>query len=253
MIRKQYQKDNSTKKLVLITIIGLLIWGAVYVVSEKIPVRDTNFLPRFQKAYAAELNVISVELTQKCLTVAKHNGTSKCPSYKDIVVVDTTEKQQKYVGKFVDKPYFHRSKGLLKNPSIMYRNAVDTVICVDCPADIRMRSKVIEITDNPMQYHKPDERRITNATRYEYVGRDVIGCTFATISWHYGMALLNDTINYFKSNCTDTSFIEKQTIYMNKTKPTYDGRQYQQDKWFKDAIKKAQELAREKCKKSQKC
>jgi len=156
------------------------------------------------------LKVIAVQLTKMCLL-----QTGKCPSYADLVKYDTTD--QKTIGKFVDTPTFHRAKSPIKLPSNALKGLTNYVICVDCPSDVLYKSKVITISNNKLTYTKDSDKKIVNNTRYEYIGRAINeGCSAATI--YYDDLLLNDTINYLKSDCKETSFNEKITIKPALTK-----------------------------------
>ena len=193
------------------------------------------------------LNVISIQLSKTCLYIAKQNMTSACPSYKDLVKYDTTD--QRYLGKFVEKPYYHRGKPLMTNPSITLKTLTDTIICVDCPYDVFTRSKVITITNNKLTYTKDSDKKIINNTRYEYIGRSIDNCAFATI--YYNKLLLEDTINYLKSGCTETYFDEKITIQPELTKHDIKtSKAWKYAEWLK-AAKKISKT--ENCIKSTKC
>ena len=156
------------------------------------------------------LKVIAVQLTKMCLL-----QSGKCPSYADLIKYDTTD--QKTIGKFVDTPTFHRAKSPIKLPSNALKGLIDYVVCVDCPNDVLYKSKVITISNNKLSYTKDSDKKVVNNTRYEYIGRAINeGCSSATI--YYDDLLLNDTINYLKSDCKETSFNEKITIKPALTK-----------------------------------
>lgn len=156
------------------------------------------------------LKVIAVQLTKMCIL-----QTGKCPSYADMIKYDTTD--QKLIGKFVDTPYPHRAKSPIKLPSNTLKQLTDYIVCVDCPSDVMFKSKVITISNNKLTYTKDSDKKIINNTRYEYVSRTVDeGCGSAII--YYDDFLLNDTINYLKTDCKETSFNEKITIKPALTK-----------------------------------
>ena len=68
------------------------------------------------------------------------------------------------------------------------------------------------------------------------------------IRWN--ATLVEDTINYIKSDCKTTNFKEKITVHMNTTKPTYDGYGYGLAKWYENAKKLADESAKAYCMKN---
>lgn len=154
------------------------------------------------------LKVISIQLSKTCLYMVQHNMTTSCPTIKDLAKYDTTE--QVYLGKFVEKPYYHREKSHLATPGTTLKQLTDYIICVDCPYDVLVHSKSITVTNNKLSYTKDSDKKVVNNTRYEYIGRSVVGCAFATI--YYNDILLVDTINYLKNGCKESNFNEKITI-----------------------------------------
>ena len=193
------------------------------------------------------LKVIAVQLSKMCLYKAEKNLPSICPNYEDLVKYDTTN--QKFIGGFVDMPYFHRAKSPVLLPSNSLKQLTDYIVCVDCPNDVLFKSKIITITNNKLVYTKDSDKKIVNNTRYEYIGRAIDeGCGSATI--YYDDLLLNDTINYLKSDCKETSFNEKITI-----KPAWTKHDIKTTKmWkYKMMIEEAKKLKGINCLKSDLC
>ena len=192
-------------------------------------------------------NVVSIQLSNTCIAIVKSNDTKTCPTYEVLAPVDTTN--QKKIGKFIEtKGYFHREKPRLVNPSIYFQNNVTFTVCVDCPNDILRSSLQIIITHEPFKWIKRSDNTITNNTRFEYVNRSMEGCQKATI--YYSESLLNDTINYLKSNCKDTQFNEKIVITKPYTKHDIStSKAYQYQKWLAEAKK----LSAHNCLKSTVC
>lgn len=173
----------------------------------------------------SSLNVITLEMSKTCKMIQ----TKSCPVFADLIPYDTTD--QKYVGKLTDEK---RLKSIFKYPSSIYKNSDKTVICLDCPNDIYKSSRHI-ILDKPFIY-KNNEDDMLNNTRYEYHNRHVDDCFTARIAWNVP-GLLEDTIQYLKSGCTETNFTEKQTISKPYSKLSYDGYAYKLMKWYKEAAK----------------
>jgi len=194
-----------------------------------------------------KLNVISVDISRTC----KMLKSVKCPTINDLIPYDTTN--QKYIGKFIDNK---RIKSPLKYPSIFYLASKDTIICVACPYDIYIHSKQITV-DMPFVYKNNADRTMINNTRYEYHNRYVDNCAYARVAWipelnvnGTTINLLDDTIQYLKSGCTQTGYNEKVTIQTKFTKHDLSTSQsYKTQKWFEEAKK----LKTENCIKSTKC
>ena len=194
--------------------------------------------------YPKTLNIITIDLDAGCLTLIKNNYTSKCPDYKKLVTLDTTNK---YAGKFVDKPYYHRDRPMLQKWYAYPTKGTNPIICVDCPSLATLQAGWNIIIVPKLFYKINADSKIVNNTRYVYADRYVENCQTARIV--YSQFLLNDTINYFKSGCTKTGFNATQVIYMPPSKPTYDGNWYKHLKFLEEAKK----LAKTNCLKSKEC
>jgi len=181
------------------------------------------------------LNVITLETSKICNVI---NSTS-CPKFTKLVPYDTTN--QKYVGKLTNET---RLKPFLNNPSVIYKDVKDTVICLNCPWDIYKNAKHV-IIDRPFIY-KDDSIKIVNNTRYEYHNWYDENCSFVRTTLDH----LDQAITYLKSNCTQKNYNEKVTIKPDLTKhdiSTSKSWKYQQ--WLKEAKK----LAGTNCIKSKEC
>lgn len=176
----------------------------------------------------SKYKMIAVILDKICLNFIKNNITNnKCPPYNILEKWDTTN--QKYSGKFVTtKGFYHRDKPQQNNHWINYK---DEVVCVDCSRQALSGSRVIQLVTK-LDYIKREDNTIYNATRFVYHQRGVDDfCSSASIV--YTPFLLQDTIDYLKSGCSKTEFVEKQTIVMNLTQhdiSTTKAWQYQ--KWL---------------------
>ena len=197
--------------------------------------------------FTPKFNVISIQLSNTCLALIKHNDTKTCPDYRILSQFDTTN--QKKIGKFVDtKGYFHRDKSRINNPSMYFNNNDTFTVCVDCPNDIFKSSQQIFITHEDFKYTKDTDNVIVNNTRYEYINKAVDRCQIAMIS--YNKILVLDTIEFMKSGCGVTTFDEKVTI--KKPYTQFDistTKAYKYAKWLTEAKK----LSGTNCLKSTKC
>lgn len=194
-------------------------------------------------------NFITIELSRTCLAQVKANLTTKCPTYQELEKFDTTNKKISGKFEFDDFGFYHRGKPLYKNYQLSYTPAkFPLVVCVDCSDQIFRNSKTIFVEAFDYVFKNNKDNVIKNFTRYEYSSRSVKDCHEAMIA--YSPFLLNDTINFLNSGCTKTEFNDTKSIYMTP-KPIGDRMQYkeyQYQKWLKDAKATAQELAKQKCK-----
>lgn len=201
--------------------------------------------PMNVKQYA--IKIITIQLSNSCLTLVKNNITSGCPGYERLIKYDTTNPS--YSGKFIEKNgHMYRDFKGVKTANY-YLTAVDYIICVDCKHLPLTKYKQVSIVPSLDLYKKDSDKRIVNNTIISYHSRGVDpDCQVATIK--YDDFLLNDTINYLKSDCTktdiDTKIIEKRPLTKHdlSTSPAY---KYQ--KWLAEAKK----LKTENCLKSDKC
>jgi len=196
--------------------------------------------------------IIAVELQSTCIVALKTHVKTGCPSYDVLLPFDeTTPYQRKYIGDFINDTWFHRDNHFLKNPEVMFRTNSSFVVCVDCPKTMMQSGYVITLVSPQLFVWINRADSMVNNTRIQYENRTITGCKEATMV--YSKNLLTDTINYFKSGCTVTSFKEKVEIKKPYSKVSFDGREAQYQKWLAQAKIDAQKLAREKCAKAQNC
>lgn len=188
-------------------------------------------------------NILVIDLDATCLKFAKLKLKSGCPSYEVLAKLDTTNK---YAGKFVDQPYYHRDKVVNK---FWYKLDKDEfIICVDCPKLAAQQARFdITITGQKMIYKLDIDKKMVNNTRYEYQNRYVDNCSSVLMS--YSSELLQDTINYLKSGCKETKFPDQVKIVKPYSKLTYDGNWYKHMKYLEEAKK----LKTTNCLKSKDC
>ena len=149
---------------------------------------------------------IGIQLSEQCITALRNHVKTGCPTYKDMVSVDNTN--HGYYGKFVNDSngFYHRDKPTTPN----YYNIVKPkgwVVALDPTQQFIDYAKMIIIVPNGTlnNYVNPDETVGTNHTRTVYHDRFVDStCSEARIV--YSKFLLNDTISYLESGCTNTKF-----------------------------------------------
>ena len=192
---------------------------------------------------------IGIVNSKTCIILNQNNINSTCPTYKDLIILDTSN--TKISGKFTtdDNGYFHRSNDAINN-SYRYYDFDDTLhLFVDPPSDMINRIKLIELRPNFDTYL--DSENLSQDAEFELI--DVIvnatytkdttktiqvlnqtqsyqrilyhdryidnNCRLAIINADKWQLLLPDTINLMRHNCDDayTSFNNKELIPINAT------------------------------------
>lgn len=168
--------------------------------------------------YTTSPTLITIDLSNQCLALVKHNQTSECPTYKKILPYDNSN--QMLSGKFVTTDnFFHRQLTNTINHWGLYAPGT-WIVMIDPDYNAIIHSKEISLVPS-LTYIIKDQTVGSNHTRNEYHDRYVDpGCTSAEIV--YSDFLLNDTIHYLESGCTITKYNETKIISTpNKTPIDY--------------------------------
>ena len=186
---------------------------------------------------------IGIALSKSCETMIKNNFETNCPTYKQLVQLDSSDTD--ISGKFTTTDgFFHRGDEIVKNSYKFYWNDKQIRIFVDPPGDMTERIKMIYIQPNfdtytvagDMTIH--DEFRIINDNRTETIGnktrliefenrtqteffgtvlyhdRYIDKCKTATINANNWKFLIGDTIHLMRNECDRgfTAFEEREVI-----------------------------------------
>lgn len=178
---------------------------------------------------------IGIVNSQVCITMNQAGINSTCPTYKDIITLDSSITD--ISGKFTtdDDGYFHRAEP--KNPLLyrFYDTDSQLRLFVDPSIDESVRMKIIEIAPNFDTYY--DRANMLEYATVNYT--DSIGdftkieqhqvvyhdrfvdkrCQHAIINANVWEILLPDTIHFMRNNCDDgfTGYITKELILINST------------------------------------
>lgn len=190
---------------------------------------------------------IAVRLSTTCITALENGLISECPSYKQLVILDTSD--TKISGKFTtdDNGFFHRDKAPIDNSWRYYDLDDELRVFIDPPQGMAERVKTITIQANFDTYFVQNDMTVDskyelvdvviNGTTYQkaktvqvyekvgdfgrviYHDRYVDNCKHATINAEKWEMLLADTIHYLRNNCDEshTSYQEREVIYANNT------------------------------------
>lgn len=192
---------------------------------------------------------IGVSLSKSCEVMIKNNFTSNCPSYKQLVQLDSSNTS--ISGKFTtdDDGFFHRGDEPVENSYKYYWNDDTIRLFVDPPGNMANRIKMIYIQPNFETYTlagdltidddfeiiqgnktltsgnqtKLIEFDVRNQTSYfgtiQYHDRYIENCNEATINADNWKFLIGDTIHLMRNDCDRgfTAFEEREVIIPNST------------------------------------
>ena len=192
---------------------------------------------------------IGVALSKTCETMVSNGFESACPSYKQLVQIDSSNTD--ISGKFTtdDNGFFHRGNEATPNSYKYYWNDDQIRIFVDPPGNMADRIKMIYIQPNfdvytingDMTIHDTFEtiqgnRTLTYGNQTELITFDVRNqtdtfgiiqyhdryierCNQATINADNWKFLLPDTIHLMRNGCDRdyTAFEEREVITPNST------------------------------------
>jgi len=178
------------------------------------------------------IKIIVIQLSNSCLSSLKANYTTNCPGYELLTKFDTTNPS--YSGSFIEKNghTYRDSKGI--KSANYYFGKTDFIICVDCKhLPLSKYKQIIIVPDLPL-YKKDSDKKVINNTIIYYKDRGVDpNCQVATI--RYTDFLVNDTIKFLKSNCTQTEINEK--VIDQRPFKEFDistSKAYQYQKWLQE-------------------
>lgn len=187
-------------------------------------------------------NNIGVTLSQSCLTAIKNNLSTVCPTYENLVNIDSSNT---YVsGNFITtNGFFHRNTSPMQESWRWYDMDQTSRIFIDPSGGMMDKIKMITIVPNLDTYYQKSDmvrKQTSDGNKQEiirvlYHDRYMKECKEATINAGNWKNLLNDTIIYMQNNC-NAAFTQIETIeliYANKTQ--FDigtSWKWQNDKWM---------------------
>jgi hypothetical protein len=192
---------------------------------------------------------IGVSLSKSCEIMVKNNFDSKCPTYKQLIQLDSSDTN--ISGKFTtdDDGFFHRGNEPVQDSYRYYWDDEQIRIFVDPPGDMASRIKMIYIQPNFDVYKIKNDLTINdtfeiiqgnktlvagNQTKLitfdvrnqtsdfsivQYHDRFIERCNQATINANNWLFLLPDTIHLMRNDCdrSFTQFEEREIITPEKS------------------------------------
>lgn len=183
---------------------------------------------------------IGVTLASSCITLIQNNITTTCPTYEDLVHLDSSI--QRVSGEFtIIDDFFQRLNSNYEESWRWYDFDNNLRVFIDPPNGMAERIKMIEIRNNFGIYEVDILNNVLNNPRslVYYKDRSIDNCENAVISSDKWQLLLNDTIKYLQSNCEDgmTQFNSTEIIPLPRTEiDITTSPQWQYEQWVKQAL-----------------
>ena len=178
---------------------------------------------------------IGIVLSKLCITMNQNNFTSTCPSYEELLPLDSSNTDVSGGFEYVNGDYT-RMKAPYENSERWYDKDSQMRIFVDPPGTMASKIKIITLHPNFDTYTGAEGVTVSDGeiTRVVYHDRWVDSkCNKATVNTDKLLELLADTIFYLRNDCNSnaTSFVEKEIITTNATDMDITTSQkYQDDK-----------------------
>jgi hypothetical protein len=201
-------------------------------------------IPAYAEEHLLSDKMVGIRLSNTCITLLKNNLTTNCPSYSDLLSLDSSNRQ--ISGDFVtENGFLKRTNPKYENHWKFYSLKDDYVIFIDPPTDIFGRIKIITITPQ-LTFFSPtlesgsvQDRLILKFGRF--VNESCDNATITAVGW---LELLPDTIFYMRKNCepTMTKYELSETITKERHKPditTSPNKQY--EFWVKEMLERCKQ------------
>ena len=198
-------------------------------------IADFNLIQRITKT-ADTTKMIGIDLSESCIILKKNNMITECPSYEDLIQLDSSI--QEWSGKFVydEDGWYHREAPPMKNSWRLYDTENEFRIIVDPPKGMNNRIKMITIQPNLDTYILPTDRA-DNYTRILYHDRFVDNCRKAIINAELWEMLSVDTVMYMRHGCDNkwTTFNHIELIPIELVEHDISTSQkWKHDQWIKN-------------------
>lgn len=157
---------------------------------------------------------IAIVLSNTCIKLEEQNLTSHCATYKQLSPFDNIKSPM--AGKWITTPYYHREETHVH--SAWLADNQTWYVMVDPNLDFLQGARVITVTENNFTWQNPDQNSTLGYETVMHVNRSVLNCDTATVA--PDLWLVQDTINYLESGCTNTAYNDTQITY-HKLHPFY--------------------------------
>lgn len=190
---------------------------------------------------------LGIQLSNSCLTMIRHNITTVCPTYEEILVIFPDTSNQRISGAFgySDDGVYERQPTKFKKHYNFYEFETEKILWIDPPGDLRFRSTVKMITIEPsLPEYKTLQRSIDEQVLEIGHGRwNDTQCKNITMGAEDWLFLLGDTLQYVNNKCNPayTNFDNTKELY-------FKGQEYDNTTSYKYKLDKYIAEAKERCK-----
>lgn len=190
----------------------------------------------------AELEpLIGIQLSKSCIMLLQNNFPNNCPSYGDLILMDSSDLD--ISGKFVEDEngWIHRAEPGYRNSWVWYEDNDDRLrIIVDPPPGMAERIPLITITNNFGVYFTPSDLKLADdGLAYYHEGRHIKDCRTALLSTDHWNRMIADTIDMLRSGCQTTTIEDHHYNVIEKTEfdpKTSDAWKYRQ--WVNESLER---------------
>lgn len=179
---------------------------------------ETELLSQSKSEDSEKVKLVGVKISDTCIKLVRNNFTTTCPSYEDLIGIDSSN--QYVSGYFVTESdgFLHRMEPNYKNSWKWYEHDEEIRVIVDPPSDMMKKIPMITIENNFGVYFRADDFRIDDEGVRKYnQHRYVSNCNDATLSTEIWVNALADTINMLQTGCRITEIQETFTEQLPKT------------------------------------
>lgn len=162
--------------------------------------------------------LVGVRISDTCMKLIRNNFTTACPSYDDLLGIDSSN--QYVSGYFIveDDGFLHRMEPKYKNSWKWYEHDEKIRIIIDPPSGMAEKIPMITIENNFGVYFRADDFRINDESVRKYnQHRYISNCYEAILSADIWQKALADTINMLQTGCRITEIQETFTEELPKT------------------------------------
>jgi len=190
---------------------------------------------------------LGIQLSNSCLTMIRHNITTNCPTYEEILVIfpDTSNHRMSGGFDYSDDGVYERQPTKIKGHYKFYEFETEKILWIDPPGDMRFRSTMKMIIIEPsLPEYKTTQTTIDKQMLEIGHGRwnDIL-CKNVTMGAEDWLFLLGDTLWYMDHNCNHayTNFDNTKELY-------FKGQEYDNTTSYKYKLDKYIAEAKERCK-----
>jgi hypothetical protein len=214
-LKRYHMKKDSTSRRRGVSFKANVIFGVLLVSASLLLLYTVP--PAAEAAITLGSHSVGISLSKTCLTMQENHIPNNCPTYEDLISLDTSDR--KYSGDFVKKPngLYYRETPKLKSSWMIYQfDGRDQYrIFVDPPKGYAERIPMIIIESNFDLYKLNNDHNVKNYTVIQYEDRWTDKrCKQTIVNSEKWLKLVGDSIYFMRNKCNPifTTFDPKITF-----------------------------------------